>query len=92
MEQRASPARAPASTSCSGHCGQKSSATRLREEEGGPGPVGFVHEFIADDLPEEYRDSEIYIAGPPPMVDAVRRHLVLERGVQIERLHYDRFF
>ncbi|MCP4330107.1 MAG: 2Fe-2S iron-sulfur cluster binding domain-containing protein [Alphaproteobacteria bacterium] len=59
---------------------------------GWEGPVGLVHEFIADDLPEECQDSDFYIAGPPPMVDAVRRHLVLDRGIPVERLHYDRFF
>jgi toluene monooxygenase electron transfer component len=56
------------------------------------GPVGMVHEFVASDLGETWEDADFYIAGPPPMVDAVRRHLVLERKIQIGRLHYDRFF
>lgn len=57
-----------------------------------PGPTGMVHEFIAGDLPADDDGEEFYIAGPPPMVDAVRRYLVLERRVSVERLHYDRFY
>lgn len=56
------------------------------------GPAGFLHEHLATALPEDCGESDFYIAGPPPMVDAVRRHLVLDRGVPVERLHYDRFF
>jgi toluene monooxygenase electron transfer component len=37
-------------------------------------------------------ESEFYLAGPPPMVDAVRRLLVLEEHVAVERIHYDRLF
>ena len=56
------------------------------------GPTGLVHEHLADALPDDCAEADIYIAGPPPMVEAVRRHLVLDRGVPVERLHYDRFF
>ena len=37
-------------------------------------------------------ESEYYLAGPPPMVDAVRRTLVLEVYIAVERIHYDRLF
>ena len=56
------------------------------------GPTGFLHEHLALVLPEACGDFDYYIAGPPPMVDAVRRVLVLDRKVPVERLHYDRFF
>ena len=58
----------------------------------GPGPVGFIHDFVSQDLKDEWLEANFYIAGPPPMVDAVRRHLVLDRKISVERLHYDRFY
>lgn len=56
------------------------------------GPTGFVHEYLQEALPENCRNVDFYIAGPPKMVEAVRRHLVLDRSVPMEHLHYDRFF
>ena len=56
------------------------------------GATGMVHDFLKTQLEDAVCDYEYYLAGPPPMVDAVRRHLVLERGVPVEQLHYDRFF
>lgn len=56
------------------------------------GPKGFIHEHLATALPEDCTNIDFYMAGPPPMVDAVRRHLVLDRKVPIEQLRYDRFF
>lgn len=62
------------------------------EDPAWSGPCGFLHEHLAAALPETCNDLDFYIAGPPPMVEAVRRHLVLDRGVAVEQLHYDRFF
>jgi len=56
------------------------------------GATGLVHDFLKTCLSEGAHDYEYYLAGPPPMVDTVRRHLVLDRGVPVEQLHYDRFF
>ena len=56
------------------------------------GATGMIHEFLKDHLGEATQDSDVYMAGPPPMVDAVRRHLVLDRGIPVDRLYYDRFF
>lgn len=56
------------------------------------GATGLVHDFLKTCLGEGAHDYEYYLAGPPPMVDAVRRHLVLDRRVPVEQLHYDRFF
>ncbi|MGV9583501.1 2Fe-2S iron-sulfur cluster-binding protein [Nocardia farcinica] len=59
---------------------------------GWSGSRGFVHELVAAyDLPT-LAEHEIYVAGPPVMTDAVVRHLVLERRVPAERVHFDRFF
>lgn len=62
------------------------------DREGWTGATGLVHEYLAGALPFDISEIEFYIAGPPPMVDAVRRHLVLERGAPIGNLFYDRFF
>lgn len=59
---------------------------------GWSGPTGLVHEYLARALPGDCSNIDFYIAGPPPMVDAVRRHLVLERNVPVDHLYYDRFF
>jgi toluene monooxygenase electron transfer component len=67
----------------------------VSEPESAPeyeGAAGFVHEHLAIALPDDCSAIDFYLAGPPPMVDAVRRHLVLDRKVPIEHLHYDRFF
>jgi toluene monooxygenase electron transfer component len=37
-------------------------------------------------------NRECYLAGPPPMVQATQRALVLEEGVSQEQVHFDRFF
>ncbi len=56
------------------------------------GERGFIHECVARALAGRFQDCEFYMAGPPPMVEAVRRMLILEQGVPNERIHYDRFF
>lgn len=56
------------------------------------GATGFVHEHLAAALSDDCSDCDFYVAGPPPMVEAVRRHLILDRHVPVEQLHYDRFF
>jgi toluene monooxygenase electron transfer component len=56
------------------------------------GERGLVHECAGRRLQGRLSECEFYLAGPPPMVDAVRRMLVLEQHVPVERIHYDRFF
>ena len=56
------------------------------------GAKGMVHEYLEQNLDDSCKYHEYYIAGPPPMVDAVRRHLILDRGIPVEQLHYDRFY
>ena len=56
------------------------------------GAKGLLHDHLAEALSEACTDFDYYIAGPPPMVDAVRRLLVLEKKVPVQRLHYDRFY
>jgi len=54
--------------------------------------IGYIHEHVEQDLNNVFLDAEFYIAGPPPMVDAVRKMLIVKYQVPIERLHYDRLF
>lgn len=56
------------------------------------GATGFIHEHLAEVLPANCDHLDFYMAGPPPMVDAVRRLLILDRKVPVEQLRYDRFF
>lgn len=56
------------------------------------GDRGFVHEAVSTRLNAPAGSYEYYLAGPPPMVEAARRMLVLEKSVPIEQVHYDRFF
>ena len=59
------------------------------------GPVhpyrGYLHEAVVDDLGTSLPDFTYYAAGPPAMTDALARSLVIERGLDPDRLHFDRF-
>ncbi|POX38570.1 oxidoreductase [Streptomyces sp. Ru73] len=52
---------------------------------------GFVHEAVIDVLGDDLTDYTYYAAGPPAMTDALARSLVLEGGLDADRLHFDRF-
>jgi toluene monooxygenase electron transfer component len=56
------------------------------------GRVGMVHELVADLPAEAFTQTEFYLAGPPPMAEAVVFLLTRERAVPADRVHYDRFF
>lgn len=51
------------------------------------GLTGFTTAPVGDLATPEHR---VYLAGPPPMVDAVMA-VLREAGVAIDRIHYDRF-
>ncbi len=56
------------------------------------GRTGMVHELVADLPVEAFAQTEFYLAGPPPMAEAVVSLLARDRGVPVERIHLDRFF
>ncbi len=60
--------------------------------QGWGGPTGFVHDVVGRDFSGPWADNEYYLSGPPPMVDATLRMLVIEKQVPHERIHFDRFF
>jgi toluene monooxygenase electron transfer component len=56
------------------------------------GATGFVHETVEKFIGAEADRFEYYLAGPPPMVEAARRLLILGKSVPVDQIHYDRFF
>jgi CDP-4-dehydro-6-deoxyglucose reductase len=56
---------------------------------GWPGLTGWVHEAAFKDI-QDLAAYEVYAAGPPAMIAAVRREFAL-RGVSESRLYYDSF-
>lgn len=53
------------------------------------GSVSLVTDLIVTSA-DGLADAEIYLAGPPPMVDAVLA-LLRNHSVRVDRIHYDRF-
>jgi CDP-4-dehydro-6-deoxyglucose reductase len=53
------------------------------------GRRGWVHEAVLDDIPDLQR-YDVYAAGPPAMIGAVRHEFSL-RGVAASRLYFDSF-
>jgi naphthalene 1,2-dioxygenase ferredoxin reductase component len=51
---------------------------------------GLLHEALADDF-EKMQNTRIYVAGPPPMVDAVVR-FANERGIDANQVRADAFY
>ena len=51
--------------------------------------VGLVHEAVLEDH-TDLSDVDIYMSGPPPLIDAGRRSFV-QAGLPEERLYYDSF-
>jgi toluene monooxygenase electron transfer component len=56
------------------------------------GERGFIHELVQRRIGGQLADRECYFAGPPPMVQATQRALLLEEGVDQDQVHFDRFF
>ena len=57
--------------------------------EGGPGRTGLLHDAVSEDF-SDLGASLIHVAGPPPMVDAVRG-VAQRRGAAPERIRADAF-
>lgn len=56
------------------------------------GEAGFIHELVELDLGARLGELDFYVAGPPPMVNAVQEMLVVRHLVPHDRIHFDRFF
>lgn len=57
--------------------------------QGGPGRTGLLHDAVSQDF-SDLGASLIHVAGPPPMVDAVRS-VAQRRGAAPERIRADAF-
>lgn len=55
------------------------------------GATGYIHEAIPKYL-ESFLGTEFYLCGPPPMINAVQKLLMIENKVPFESIHFDRFF
>ena len=53
--------------------------------------TGFVHEVAARHMNEWVEDVRAYVAGPPPMVDAMIRLLLREARLSPRDIRYDKF-
>lgn len=56
------------------------------------GRTGMIHELLADLPDSAFAEADFYLAGPPPMAEAVVALLSRAKGVPAERIRYDRFF
>lgn len=60
-------------------------------QSAGPGSrQAHMHEAVAEDF-GALDEAQLYVCGPPPMVDAVRQ-LALSRGAAADRIHADPFY
>ncbi len=53
--------------------------------------TGFVHAVASERMAGQYGDTIGFVAGPPPMVDAALRVLVLEGRLPGQDIRYDKF-
>jgi len=68
------------------------SMPELDESGGWNGETGFVHDLVSRVLSGNLASYEYYMAGPPPMVQAALKLLMVDHKVPMRQIHYDRFF
>ena len=52
---------------------------------------GFVHAVAGERMKGKYQNVRAYVAGPPPMVNATLRMLLLEGRLSSDNIRYDKF-
>ncbi len=52
---------------------------------------GFVHQVAAAVVPKPAAGTVGFVAGPPPMIDASLRYLMLQARIPPGRIRYDKF-
>lgn len=55
------------------------------------GRTGNIHELAREFIGERWAAFEYYFAGPPPMVESVRR-MLMDQRVPFPQVHFDRFY
>ncbi|HEV3191548.1 MAG TPA: 2Fe-2S iron-sulfur cluster binding domain-containing protein [Polyangiaceae bacterium] len=61
------------------------------EDSGWKGPRGFVSEHVLSVLGDRIADYQVYMCGPPPMLDSAEK-IVLTAGVLPVNIHADKFY
>lgn len=56
------------------------------------GARGFVHEEVERAVGERAENCEFYFAGPPPMIEALQKLLIIKWTVPLSHIHFDRFY
>jgi toluene monooxygenase electron transfer component len=54
--------------------------------------TGFVHEYVQEVIGSNLDAQEYYLAGPPPMIQAMQNMLHVRHQVPVSQVHFDRFF
>lgn len=62
------------------------------DSEGWSGPRGMIHDYLDQIIPAIAENVDCYVAGPPPMVDAVIDVLQSAKKVSPQHIYFDRFF
>lgn len=70
----------------------QAAVSNLDSVDGWHGATGFIHEVAEQILGSQLAELECYLGGPPTMVEAVTRMLMLDRKVSADQIHFDRFF
>lgn len=68
------------------------SSIELADATSWTGERGLVHELVSRTLSGNLAAYRYYLAGPPPMIEAIVRMLMVEHKVPAPQIHYDRFF
>ena len=64
----------------------------VTEQDAWDGETGLIHEVVQRQLDRVTDDTtEAYVCGPPPLIDAVIPVLRI-KGVDVERIYFDKFF
>lgn len=53
--------------------------------------TGLVGDVVSADLPD-LTGADVYMAGPPPMIDAILNRFAAEQSISFDRLFFDRFY
>ena len=56
------------------------------------GRVGYIHEHLEDVVGADMHGHDYYMAGPPPMIQAVLDTLQTRHKVAKAQIYFDRFF
>ncbi|MET4579046.1 2Fe-2S iron-sulfur cluster-binding protein [Ottowia thiooxydans] len=68
------------------------SSTKEQEDPCWSGRVGFIHEYVAEVVGANPHGHDYYMAGPPPMIQAVLDTLQKLHKVDKSQIYFDRFF